>query len=427
MASELAEFSRFCRHEGVRFGIGLSPFEIFNRFDDEARAALADKLALLERIGIDELAILFDDMRSDTPDLAGTQADIVHWVRERTAIKFLSVCPSYYSDDPVLDRVFGVRPADYLETLGRKLDHSVNIFWTGEEVCSREISPGHLKRIGDLLGRKPVLWDNYPVNDGDRMSQHLHLRAFTGRSAANAAHLAAHGINPALQPTLTAVPAITLAESYRLGPSYQYGQAFRHAAREVLGRELAAQLQADLLVLQDAGLGRITDEKRQSLQHTYDAFDHPAANEVLRWLAGEYQGLADYKFLPAIIGLVGIGPGIGDIQALEFNRILVNGLQFKEGNDCVPAASGLFLGLTQRRPCCNEANGPQGKICSYFPFSHTLHGDIAVAGFQVCQAVTDQGGGDNGADAENQRGKKFHGVSLLESPESSGKSRKASG
>ena len=44
-----------------------------------------------------------------------------------------------------------------------------------------------------------------------------------------------------------------------------------------------------LKVLQDAGLGRISDEKRQSLQHTYDAFDHPAANEILRWLAGEYQ------------------------------------------------------------------------------------------------------------------------------------------
>ncbi|KEF30743.1 Hyaluronidase [Marinobacter nitratireducens] len=288
-AAELAAFSRFCRGEGVRFGVGLSPYEIFNRFDDDARRALAEKLALLDRIGIDDLAILFDDMRSDAVDLARTQAEIMRWVRDHSSAKNLSMCPTYYSDDPVLDRVFGERPADYLETLGRELEHSVGVFWTGEEVCSREISPGHLKRIGDLLGRKPVLWDNYPVNDGERMSRHLHLRAFTGRPAANAAHLAGHCINPALQPMLTTIPAISLAESYRLGPSYEYGQVFRHVAREVLGHELAEQVLADLLVLQDAGLGRISDEKRQSLQHTYDGFDHPAANEILRWLAGEYQ------------------------------------------------------------------------------------------------------------------------------------------
>ena len=30
---------------GVRFGVGLSPFEIYRAFDDEAKAALARKLA----------------------------------------------------------------------------------------------------------------------------------------------------------------------------------------------------------------------------------------------------------------------------------------------------------------------------------------------------------------------------------------------
>lgn len=289
MAAELADFGRLCRKQGVRFGIGLSPFEIFNCFDDAARTALAAKLELLDRIGIDELAILFDDMHADTPALAQTQADIMHWIRERTQVRYLSICPSYYSDDPVLDRVFGERPAGYLETLGRLLDHDIQVFWTGEEVCSREISPGHLKRVTDQLGRKPVLWDNYPVNDGDRMSRHLHLRAFTGRPAANGAYLSGHGINPALQPTLTTIPAITLAESYRLGSEYQYGHAFLSAAKEVLGRELAEQLRADLLVLQDAGLGRISEEKRQGLMRTYDAYDHPAASEILRWLEGEYQ------------------------------------------------------------------------------------------------------------------------------------------
>ena len=288
-ADELTEFARLCKREGVRFGVGLSPFEVFNQFDDTAREALARKLKALDRIGIQELAILFDDMTSDGPSLARTQAEIVRWIKAHSGASRFSMCPTYYSDDPVLDRVFGERPTDYLKTLGSELDKDVRVFWTGEEVCSREISPGHLKRVGDLLGRKPVLWDNYPVNDGDRMSRHLHLRAFTGRPAGNAAHLTGHAINPALQPVLTAVPALTLAESYRLGPNYQYGQAFHHAARELFGIELANQLQSDLLTLQDAGLGRISEERRQALIHTYDAFDHPAAGEVMRWLAGEYQ------------------------------------------------------------------------------------------------------------------------------------------
>ena len=288
-AEALADFARFCRREGVRFGIGLSPFEIFNNFDEAAREALAKKLKMLDRLGIQELAILFDDMHPDTPDLARTQAQIVDWVKANTSAGKLSVCPTYYSDDPVLDRVFGQRPADYLETLGAELDREVRIFWTGEEVCSREVSPGHLKRVSKLLGRKPLLWDNYPVNDGDRMSRHLHLRGFTGRPAGNAAYLAGHAINPALQPVLTTIPAITLAECYRQGPDYQYGQAFLHAAREVLGLELAGQLHKDLLTLQDTGLARISDEKKQALMHTYDAFDHPAAHEILRWLAGDYQ------------------------------------------------------------------------------------------------------------------------------------------
>ena len=88
---------------------------------------------------------------------------------------------------------------------------------------------------------------------------------------------------------MTTLPALTLAESYRLGPDYQYGQAFLHAAREVLGSELANQLRRDLLVLQDAGLGRLSKERKQALLHTYDAFDHPAASEIMRWLAGDYQ------------------------------------------------------------------------------------------------------------------------------------------
>jgi hypothetical protein len=273
----------------VRFGVGLSPYEVYRSFDDEIRQALAAKLAWLDELGLDMLAILFDDMRGDLPGLAETQAGIVHWIAERTKTRHIVMCPTYYTDDPVLDRVFGARPAGYLEDLGRALDPKIDIFWTGPEVCSREFTPGHLARVGEQLGRKPFLWDNYPVNDGPRMSGYLHLRAFTGRPAAIGDHVAAHAVNPALQPVLSRIPMLTLAKSYAKGDAYDYGRAFHTAADAVCGAELAQSLARDLVLFQDVGLDKLDAASIEKLRARYARFDHPAAREVVAWLDGAYR------------------------------------------------------------------------------------------------------------------------------------------
>lgn len=287
-AAELAGLSAACRAAGVRFGVGLSPYELYRDFDADARAALADKLAELDALGLDDLAILFDDMRGDVEGLARGQLEIAAFAAERTRATRIIVCPSYYSEDPVLDRVFGVRPPGYLEALGTGLDRGIELMWTGDEVCAREFSTGGLDRVAEMIGRKPFLWDNYPVNDGPRMSQHLHLRAFTGRPASIAGHVAAHGINVALQPTLSLIPAVTLAMSYAQGDAYRYGPAFRAAADPLLGEALAARLEADILSLDDAGLGGLSPERRAALRDRYAAFDHDAAREITAWLDGAY-------------------------------------------------------------------------------------------------------------------------------------------
>ena len=289
IAAELQALSGRCRALGVRFGIGLSPYELYRDFNAEAQADLARKLATFDTWGLDDLAILFDDMRGDLPHLAQTQADILHWVKARTKATRLIVCPSYYTDDPVLDRFFGKRPENYLEDIGRLLDPSIQVFWTGEEVCSREYSPGHLARVSGQLRRKPFLWDNYPVNDGQRMSQFLHVRAFTGRPASLAAHLSAHCVNPALQPMLSCIPAISLAESYAKGDAYEYGRAFAHAARAIMPDELAQSIQNDILFLQDVSLPRLAEKTVERLRKRYSAFDHDAAREIVAWLDGAYK------------------------------------------------------------------------------------------------------------------------------------------
>jgi hyaluronoglucosaminidase len=287
-ADRLRALAGQCRAAGVRFGAGLSPYEIWLDFGPSARDALARKLAFFDDVGVQDLAVLFDDMRGDDPRLADLQIEIVEWAAARTGAGRIVVCPTYYSDDPVLDRVFGARPTRYLERLGEALDPAIELFWTGEEVVSRELSPAHLDRVTETLKRRPFLWDNYPVNDGQRMSQYLHLRAFTGRSAAIRGRAAAHGINAALQPTLTRIPALTLAEVYRLGDRYAYGEAFRRAAAAVLGDDLGRLVWEDLLMLQDVGLDRL-GEREPPLRERYGGRDHPAAREIIAWLDGAYR------------------------------------------------------------------------------------------------------------------------------------------
>ncbi|HYI49498.1 MAG TPA: beta-N-acetylglucosaminidase domain-containing protein [Allosphingosinicella sp.] len=281
----LGQFRDICRAEQVRFGIGLSPFELHLDPGRGWRDALAAKLARLAPLKPDDLALLFDDMRGDVPDLAARQAAIVHHAAERGIAARILTCPSYYSDDPILDVAFGERPPFYLEHLGRLLDPAIGVFWTGAEVCAGEFTEGHLARVAGQLGRKPMLWDNYPVNDGARMSQHLHLRAFTGRPARIGPLIAGHGVNPASQPLLSRVPLLTLAESYRTGECYDYAAAFGRAARAILGEELAARVTRDLITLQDRGLDRL-GERRAALHLRYAAFAHPAAREICSWLEG---------------------------------------------------------------------------------------------------------------------------------------------
>jgi hypothetical protein len=287
-AQNLAALAARCRELGVRFGVGISPFEIYTGFNDAAREALGRKLAFADELGVQDIAILFDDMKGDLPDLADSQAEIVDWAAAHTGADRVIVCPSYYTDDPVLDRFFGHRPEGYLERLGERLDPAIQVFWTGEEVVSREYSIPHLQRVAEQIRRKPFLWDNYPVNDGQRMSQYLHLRGVTGRPAEMGDYIAAHGVNPALQAVLTRIPMLTLVDRYRDGDAYSYFAATRRAADQVMGAELGPRLSDDVLFLQDVGLDRL-GPKEPLLRERWTGVDHPGAREIVDWLDGGYR------------------------------------------------------------------------------------------------------------------------------------------
>ncbi|MFL5812077.1 MAG: beta-N-acetylglucosaminidase domain-containing protein [Bdellovibrionia bacterium] len=276
--------------QSIEVGMGLSLHHFQQDTPEQALQAIRRKLREMESLGVDHVAILFDDMRGDLPDLAKRQIELVHAVKEFSPSLGLSMCPTYYSLDPLLDKLFGERPASYLAELGEGLDPSIEIFWTGEKICSKSYSAEHLNETAKVLKRPVLLWDNYPVNDTENMSRFLHLRAFQNRPSQMREHLSGHLINPMLQATLSQIPMSTLTESYRQGDHYQPEAAFLKACRSVLGEGLSDLVERDISLFQDRGLHELSEDQKRQLGSDYQKYaEHLAAREVLGWLDGDYR------------------------------------------------------------------------------------------------------------------------------------------
>lgn len=270
--------SRTCRENGLSFGMGLSPYELYKEPLDVAEVQLLARVTDLVSLGLDSIAILFDDMRGDVEGLATSQAHLVNAVHRVFGDQLkVTMCPSYYTDDPILDRVFGARPPGYIADLGTLLDPAVGVYWTGPKVCSSHYPADHLLKISERLKRKPLIWDNYPVNDGPKMCKHLHLEPFSTR-AALLAGAAGVVVNPMNQGWLSLLPLSSLEQALTTQGKSRWQLVFSESLQELLARDLA---------LFKRGLDEIPPPTTERLVAEYNKHAHPAATEVISWLRGE--------------------------------------------------------------------------------------------------------------------------------------------
>jgi len=161
--SELESMARVFLERGIGFGVALTPYSA--QFNKPGHVSvLESKIQTLEKLGMTHLGLFFDDLHA-TEDMAENQLQAIAITRANTNAK-ITFCPTYYSFDPILDRVFGNRPKDYLSTIAAKTPGDVSIFWTGPKVISPEITSNHLAEVTALLNRHPVIFDNLFANDG---------------------------------------------------------------------------------------------------------------------------------------------------------------------------------------------------------------------------------------------------------------------
>jgi hypothetical protein len=282
----LSEVSARCRRNGVAFGIGLTPFEIYREYDAGAKASLRAKVLQIDQIGVDLLCVLFDDMRGDIEGLAETQtrviSDICNW---SSAGRFI-VCPTYYSYDRRLAYEFGSPPKDYLRDIGRIVDPCIDFFWTGEKIISGGYSVSHLADVAADIGRKPFIWDNHIANDAKTRTNFLFLDPAAGPWNLPADHVAGVAINPMNQPYLS---RIALREFQYILTKGSGTHLLPSICRELCGPIVAERLLADIDLLQNKGLARLDpDARRRLLEHYERLQPNPFAEEVAAWLRGEY-------------------------------------------------------------------------------------------------------------------------------------------
>lgn len=289
--SHLDALTRLATHykgAGIEFAIGLSPFELYKDFSSAGQDALSRKLEEINTINPDILCILFDDMPGAVDNLADEQLKIMDFVTRHSKARDYIFCPTYYSNDPLLETHFGKRPEKYLEELGGQLDSRIDIFWTGPNVFTSEFTEDHLHEITGKLSRKPLLWDNYPVNDSKTLAGNLHFAPFMNRSPELKNLTQGHMANPMNQASLSQIALYSLGKLYQ-EDGFNSETILEEAFNTLCPPKISALLLEDSIHFQNKGLENFSAEDIKMLMTRYSPFqEHPMVSELLDWLNGDY-------------------------------------------------------------------------------------------------------------------------------------------
>jgi hyaluronoglucosaminidase len=247
----LLQLIREAQRRKVDFVYGFHPGKGLCFSGDKPLRLLLEKAQRFYDGGVRTFAVLFDDIPSRLGhasdrskfknSLARAEGTWLQEIQSRQPSSWKNVewwiCPSYYTPDPLLARVFGAFEADFLEILSESLPVNVACFWTGPAVVPERITLAHMRGIARRLKRSVLLWDNYPVNDLS-MRDELHIGPLQARDPQLPRAVYGYLNNPLLQEELSFVPLSTCFD-YAANPrAYDPERSWTHAVTQRYGIEV---------------------------------------------------------------------------------------------------------------------------------------------------------------------------------------------
>ncbi len=211
------------------------------KYSDEADfEALITKTKQLYSIGICRFGLLLDDIdeelgNEDDKALYGETVNAHTALVNRYYSELISldesirltVCPTLYH---------GKSNEYYISKLGQNIPPLVSLFWTGRDICSRELTSPEAVKFIENARHKPLYWDNYPVNDCSMFNE-MHIGPIINRDGDLWKYSEGIISNCMEYAECSKIPLITIADYLWDSENYDSQKSWERAIGQVIGKD----------------------------------------------------------------------------------------------------------------------------------------------------------------------------------------------
>ncbi len=122
--------------------------------------------------------------------------------------------------------------------MGQNISPLISLFWTGKDICSRELRSADAIKFVEGTHHKPLYWDNYPVNDM-AMFNEMHISPIINRDADLWKYSEGIISNCMEYAECSKIPLITFADYLWDSEGYNPDESWMTAISQVVGKENA--------------------------------------------------------------------------------------------------------------------------------------------------------------------------------------------
>lgn len=244
--SQLQELIDTANTNHVDFTFALSPgLDLCYSSDADFNATIT-KFDQVRKLGARSFYIAFDDIplafHCDSDKQKWIDTGNWHWLADAQAYYLNRIQEEYLIPNGLKDletvptNYAGSAPDPYKGEFGTMLNKNISIQWTGEGVFSDQINDTSVQRADTTyVTDKLFLWDNFPVNDGNR--NRLFLNPLTGRSPDLYKYLLGFTSNP-MEEAYASMPALANYGDYMWnGPKYNADNSMAAILWELTGSD----------------------------------------------------------------------------------------------------------------------------------------------------------------------------------------------